>query len=74
MKKITIAGIVLVAFVAGVAAQSTQSWKIWEGPKVFAIDGPMLYKVQDGSCSVYVLLADNGHGENVAVATGQGCK
>ena len=64
---------VMVGLSVGLAAQSPQAWKLWEGPKVFSVEGPQLYKVQDGSCSVYVLVADNGHGENVAVATGQGC-
>lgn len=69
LKKVLVIAAVLVAFAMG---QSTQSWKIWSMNNwSFGVN---LYKVQDGTCSVYVLMSDNGRGgDNIALATGQGC-
>jgi hypothetical protein len=72
----------VIAYDNGVAAQEPpKSWLIWKQPdnsgSTESFNGQVyLYKIQDGSCSVYVGYSNHGaySGDDVSVSTGQGCK
>ena len=46
--------------------------KIWELASFGT--ATRLYKIQDGSCSIYVVVASGSTDTPVSVATGQGCR
>jgi len=73
--------ILLFSGIAKTYAQQNRSWEIWSqstGSYGFGsgwnTGTAKLYKVQDGTCAIYVGIIPNEHDDSIALTTGQGCK